>query len=141
MGHTVAKKSVEENIESQANAALNRGISDLLANPEKIAQILSAFPTKLLANAEKIPFKTHITAAYYAIRDPKTSTKVKVTLAAAVAYFILPIDLFPDFIVGLGFTDDFAVLLLALRRLGPAITEEHYELARRRLKSEQKSAQ
>jgi uncharacterized membrane protein YkvA (DUF1232 family) len=119
---------------------VNRSVTDILSNPEKIAEILNAFPAKLSASADKIPFKTQITAAYYAVKDPNTSIKVKATLAAALAYFILPTDLLPDFIAGLGFTDDFAVLFLVLRRLGPAITEEHYELARRRLEGEQKSS-
>ena len=105
------------------------------------AEILNAFPAKLSANADKIPFTTQITAAYYALRDPNTSIKVKATLAAAIAYFILPVDLFPDLLAGFGFTDDFAVLLLVLRRLGPAITPAHYELARGRLQRDQESAQ
>jgi len=33
-----------------------------------------------------------------------------ITLLAAVIYFINPIDLIPDFIPGVGFTDDLAVL-------------------------------
>lgn len=137
----MSKKSNLENLDSQSEKALNRGISDILSNPEKIAEILNAFPAKLSANADKIPFTTQITAAYYALRDPNTSIKVKATLAAAIAYFILPVDLFPDLLAGFGFTDDFAVLLLVLRRLGPAITPAHYELARGRLQRDQESAQ
>ena len=137
----MSKKSNLETLDSKSEKVVNRGINDILSNPEKIAEILSAFPAKLTANADKIPFTTQITAAYYALRDPNTSIKVKATLAAAIAYFILPIDLFPDLIAGFGFTDDFAVLMLVLKRLGPAITDEHYDLARRRLQGDQESAQ
>jgi uncharacterized membrane protein YkvA (DUF1232 family) len=139
-GELMTKKSNLGNLEAQSEKVVNRSVTDILSNPEKIAEILNAFPAKLSASADKIPFKTQITAAYYAVKDPNTSIKVKATLAAALAYFILPTDLLPDFIAGLGFTDDFAVLFLVLRRLGPAITEEHYELARRRLEGEQKSS-
>jgi uncharacterized membrane protein YkvA (DUF1232 family) len=134
----MSKKRVSKELVPKSQVALDKEIDDLMLNPEKIAKILSAFPQKLSATANKIPFKTQLTAAYYAIRDPNTPVKVKATLAAALAYFILPTDFFPDLIAGIGFTDDFAVLMLVLRRLGPAITKEHYELARRRLESEQK---
>lgn len=129
-----------KNLEVQTQEALDKEISDLMLNPDKISKILNAFPEKLSATANKIPFKIQLTAAYYAIKDPNTSIKVKATLAAALAYFILPTDFFPDLIAGIGFTDDIAVLMLVLKRLGPAITKEHYALARRRLEREQKSS-
>lgn len=108
-------------------------------NPDKIQAILEAFPKKLTA-AGKIPFAEQITAAYYALRDPKTPFKVKATLAAALAYFIMPADLIPDLVAGFGFSDDFAVLLLVLKRVSGSINESHHELARRRLKGEEESA-
>ena len=70
---------------------------------------------------------------YYALKDPKTSIKVKVILAAALAYFIMPIDVIPDWILGFGFTDDLAVIVMVLKQLSGSVTEEHYSLARRRL--------
>jgi len=73
---------------------------------------------------------------YYALRDSKTPLKVKALLGAALAYFIMPVDLIPDWIVGIGFTDDLAVVMMVLRQLAGAITEEHYELARVRLQRE-----
>lgn len=108
-------------------------------NPDKIQAILDAFPKKL-TSVGKIPFAEQITAAYYALRDPKTPLKVKATLAAALAYFILPTDFVPDFIAGFGFSDDFAVLLLVLKRVSSSITDQHYELARRRLQGEEESS-
>jgi uncharacterized membrane protein YkvA (DUF1232 family) len=137
----MTKKKSKKDLESQAQIALDNEIDELMLHPEKITKILNAFPDKLSATANKIPFKTQLTAAYFAIKDPNTSIKVKATLAAALAYFILPTDFFPDLIAGIGFTDDFAVLMLVLKRLGPAITKEHYLLARRRLEGEQKSPQ
>ena len=133
----MSRKKTSSDLESKAQAAIDKDIDDLMLNSEKITEILNAFPSKLSATANKIHFKTQLAAAYYAIKDPNTSIKVKATLAAALAYFILPTDFFPDLIAGIGFTDDFAVLMLVLKRLGPAVTKEHYELARRRLKSEQ----
>lgn len=109
-------------------------------NPDKIQGILDAFPKKLTA-AGKIPFAEQVTAAYYALRDPNTPFKVKATLAAALAYFIMPADLIPDIIAGFGFSDDVAVLLLVLNRVSSSVTETHYDLARRRLQGEEEPAQ
>lgn len=38
------------------------------------------------------------------------STKLVLMLLAAIIYFINPLDLIPDFILGIGLADDFAVL-------------------------------
>lgn len=122
------------------DAALEESTKKYQSNPEKIAAILNEFPGKLSKNSEKIPFAEQITAVYYAVKDPSTSLKVKATLAGALAYFILPTDFFPDFLAGFGFSDDFAVLMLVLKRIGPAIKPEHYDLARRRLQRDQESA-
>lgn len=119
---------------------LDESTSKLQSNPEKISTILGEFPAKLSKSSEKIPFAEQITAVYYAVRDPETSLKVKATLAGALAYFILPTDFFPDFLAGFGFSDDFAVLMLVLKRIGPAVKPEHYDLARRRLQRDQESA-
>lgn len=122
------------------DAALEESTKKYQSNPEKIAAILNEFPGKLSKTSEKIPFAEQITAVYYAVKDPSTSLKVKATLAGALAYFILPTDFFPDFLAGFGFSDDFAVLMLVLKRIGPAIKPEHYDLARRRLQRDQESA-
>ena len=55
---------------------------------------------------------------------------VRATLLGALAYFVLPIDAIPDMIVGLGYTDDAAVLFAALRMVGGAIEDRHHEAAR-----------
>lgn len=125
---------------SRATALLGDLTRDLLSNPEKIVHVVKEFPEKVKENGGRIPFLTDITAVYYAVKDPKTPFKVKATLAGALAYFILPTDLIPDFVAVFGFTDDLGVLLLVMRRLGAYITDEHYELARRRLQGEEKSS-
>lgn len=123
----------------EIKSTLQTTVDFFTKNPDKIQAILDAFPKKL-TSVGKIPFAEQITAAYYALRDPKTPFKVKATLAAALAYFILPTDIVPDFIAGFGFSDDFAVLLLVLKRVSSSITDQHYELARRRLQGEEESS-
>lgn len=113
--------------------SLHRVRAALARDPEQIRAILEQFPAKLAQTAGRIPFAEQLVAVYYAVRDPRTSVKVKATLGAALLYFIVPTDAIPDFVAGFGFTDDFAVLTLALRKVGTAVRDEHYDLARRRL--------
>ncbi len=51
---------------------------------------------------------------YYAAQDPRTPPWAKRTIYAALAYFVLPFDLIPDFVPGIGFTDDAGTLLFTL---------------------------
>ena len=48
-----------------------------------------------------IPFMEDVAAAYYAMLDPTTPTAARLTLVAALAYFVTPFDIVPDFIAGL----------------------------------------
>jgi len=121
---------------SAAMSAVKQGADYLQKNPDALKRILSEFPGKLSESSGKITFATQATAMYYALRDSKTPLKVKALIGAALAYFIMPFDLIPDWIVGLGFTDDLAVVMMVLRQLSGSITPEHYELARRRLQRE-----
>jgi uncharacterized membrane protein YkvA (DUF1232 family) len=49
------------------------------------------------------------------MQDERVPWITKVIPVAAVIYVISPIDLIPDFILGLGQLDDLAILLLALK--------------------------
>ena len=84
---------------------------------------------KMRRVAARTGFAREAVATYYCVRDPATPLPVKGILLAALAYFILPADAIPDFVAGLGFTDDLAVLLTAWRTVGPAIKDTHRERA------------
>lgn len=43
-------------------------------------------------------------------------------LAGCIVYFILPVDLIPDFLVGLGYTDDLSVLAIAFKKAQSVFT-------------------
>lgn len=88
------------------------------------------FWPKLQQNLARIPFADEVLAAWYCATDAKTPLKVKGTLFGALAYFILPIDVIPDVILGLGFTDDLAVLMTAMTLVKNHITPEHRDRAR-----------
>ncbi|MEM1105175.1 MAG: YkvA family protein [Pseudomonadota bacterium] len=89
---------------------------------------------KLFKVAGRIPFADDLAAAYYAAIDPATPRKAKGVLLAALAYFVLPTDVVPDFIAALGFTDDATVLATALGIVGTHVQERHRRAARRLLK-------
>jgi uncharacterized membrane protein YkvA (DUF1232 family) len=50
-------------------------------------------------------------------------------MLAALAYFVLPIDAVPDFIAGLGYTDDAAVFAAMLAIVGRNLKPRHREAA------------
>lgn len=89
---------------------------------------------KLLKVAGRIPFADDLAAAYYCALDADTPRKAKGVLFAALAYFVVPTDLVPDVIAGLGFTDDATVLATALGVVGMHVKEKHHRAARRLLR-------
>lgn len=80
-----------------------------------------------------IPFMEDVVAAYYAMLDPQTPRAARMTLMGALAYFVMPIDMIPDFIFSLGFIDDASVLTAALAAASAAIKPIHREAAKRAL--------
>lgn len=71
---------------------------------------------------------------YYALTDKKTPIGYKAIILGALGYFILPLDMLPDFILGLGFTDDMAALLAAYQAIQASVTPEVEEKAKKRMK-------
>ena len=99
-----------------------------IARNEKIVD--RDFWTKLRKVAGKVPFAEDAAAAYFCAVDPTTPAKVKATLFAALAYFVMPFDVVPDFLAGIGFTDDAAVIALALSMVAKNIQPGHRARAR-----------
>ncbi len=89
---------------------------------------------KTLARAASvIPFAEDVVAAYYCAFDPQTPTRVRATLIGALAYFVLPFDVVPDFLAVVGFTDDATVLMATLAMLRGHIKPVHQAAAREAL--------
>jgi len=95
---------------------------------------------KLLATARKaarqVPFMEDVVAGYYCALDQSTPTKVRATLLAALAYFVLPLDTIPDFILAIGFGDDATVLMAAFAMVRSHMRDDHYDAAREALKDD-----
>lgn len=99
-------------------------------NARREADVRAKFWRTLKKAARQAPFMQDAVAAYYVALDNRTPLKARGMLLAALAYFILPVDMVPDFIVGFGFTDDVAVLTAAIGALRAHITPAHREMAR-----------
>ena len=80
-----------------------------------------------------MPFAEDLIAAHYCAFDRQTPLKVKAVLIGALAYFVLPADVIPDYLPVIGYTDDAAVLAAAIKLVASHITPEHREAARRTL--------
>ena len=115
-----------ETVKGQGNVYLPKAIK----RNERLARGLVP---KLLRVAGKLPFADDLAAAYYAARDPRTPMKAKAILFGAAAYFVMPADIVPDVVVGLGFTDDATVLATALSVVGMHVKDRHRALARKLL--------
>lgn len=97
------------------------------ARNEKVVR--EKFWPKIRKVVGKVPFARDAVAAFYCATDSKTSLKTRGILFAALAYFVMPLDVVPDFFVIFGFTDDLAVLTAAFALIRSSIREEHYEKA------------
>lgn len=93
------------------------------------AQVDRGFWRKLRRYGRHVPFLRDAVAAYFCARDPETPIQVKAVLMGALAYFVLPADLVPDFIAGLGFTDDATVVMAAIQVISPHIKDRHRDQA------------
>ena len=76
----------------------------------------------------------YVLVLYYVYRDPAVPSGMKLKILGALGYFILPLDLIPDALLGLGFTDDLAALAWALFKLRKYVTPEIERKARERLR-------
>ncbi|WP_025899957.1 YkvA family protein [Sneathiella glossodoripedis] len=109
-------------------------------DPDKMQRdkklVMREFAQKLRSNIGKIPFAEDVTAAFYCAMDTKSPLFVKAVLFSALAYFIMPADVIPDVIAGLGFTDDASVLMAAISTVKKHVTKEHTEKAKKFLNQE-----
>lgn len=71
---------------------------------------------------------------FYALKKPDLPVKARGTIIGALGYFIFPMDLISDMILGIGYTDDVAVLIGALVVTAFYIDEEVRNKAKAKLR-------
>lgn len=108
--------------------------SDLVRNETTVRR---NFWQKARRNLGRVPFTEDAVAAFYCASDSATPLPIRATLFGALAYFVLPFDAIPDLLLGLGFTDDAAIMVAAFTAARMHITEGHRARARTWLLKEQ----
>jgi uncharacterized membrane protein YkvA (DUF1232 family) len=101
--------------------------SAIRVNERRVARGLRP---KLRRVAAHVPFAGEALAVWYCARDAETPTTAKGMMLAALAYFVMPIDAVPDFIAGIGYTDDAAVFAAMLALVGRNLKPRHREAAK-----------
>jgi Uncharacterized conserved protein len=61
---------------------------------------------------------------YFIMIDKSTPTSLKLQIAGALGYLILPLDMIPDFIPFAGFTDDISAIVYVYNKVKNHITPE-----------------
>ena len=82
--------------------------------------------TKISRFAKKAGLNTtyYVLLLYQMLISGKTPLKYKAVVIGALGYFICPIDLIPDMMIGTGFLDDASVLFYALSMISESITPD-----------------
>ncbi|MNI42821.1 hypothetical protein D3C73_971260 [compost metagenome] len=87
--------------------------------------VKKGFLKKVKKHASKIPFAKDAVAMYFCALDSKTPLTAKITAFGALAYIVLPLDLIPDILLIVGYTDDAAAFWAAYKIISNYITVEH----------------
>jgi uncharacterized membrane protein YkvA (DUF1232 family) len=109
-------------------------VGDDEARNEQVVR--EGFAAKAKRYLRQIPMATEVVAAYFCMLDRETPLWVKGVAAAALAYFILPLDAIPDLLPLVGLGDDASVLAAALTTISVHITDEHRRQARQWMEHE-----
>lgn len=133
----MAKQTTRQRLTSAAKATQSAAYkeaestaADYLQDPQKIESLVTRAEQKAqhkkgglgsLGQQGKAAFrllKAYANGSYRAV-----SFSSMLTLIASVLYFLMPFDVLPDFIFGIGLLDDAAVLAWALRSLRGEIAD------------------
>jgi uncharacterized membrane protein YkvA (DUF1232 family) len=112
-----------------ANAPLNQALVPAVTRLNE-QQVARGFWPKIRKVVARVPFAGEALALWYCARDDETPATAKAMILAGLAYFIVPTDAVPDFIAGLGYTDDAAVFTALLAIVGRHLKPRHRSAAK-----------
>src|SRR3954454_23999351 len=98
--------------------------------PHNEEVVRERFAAKAKRYLRQLPLAKETVAMYFCLLDSRTPIWVKATAAAALAYFILPLDAVPDLLPIVGLSDDASVLTAAFAAIAAHVTGEHHARAR-----------
>lgn len=114
------KNNNEKSIEKFGNEYSEERFLDKISRYAKKAGVKTVYASLLL---------------YYAVFDKNFPIAQRAIIIGALGYFILPIDLVPDAVPMLGYTDDLAAMIYAVKTVWEYITPEVKEKAHNKVKS------
>ena len=101
------------------------------ATQARYARIVrEGFWKKLLRLIGHVPFAEDLAAAYFCVLDARTPRRVRGVVLLALAWFVVPATVMPEFLIVAGLTDDAAVVALVAGLVRRHIKERHYAQAR-----------
>ncbi|MCM3728733.1 YkvA family protein [Neobacillus cucumis] len=107
-----------------------KNAKEFLGNPQKLMDLLNKVIHKAtekkgyLGDAwDKLQLFVDLVKAYTKGEYKNVQPSTIVTIIGALLYFISPIDLVPDFIIGLGIFDDAAVIGFTLKKLSKELDQ------------------
>jgi len=124
------KASPDVTFDPQAEIAPSRALvpAVMKLNEQRVDE---GFWPKFRRVAARIPFAKEMLSVWYCAKDDETPIAAKGMMFAALAYFVLPVDAIPDFIAGLGYTDDAAVFTALMAIVGRNLKPKHKLAAKR----------
>jgi uncharacterized membrane protein YkvA (DUF1232 family) len=108
------KQSIEHITGDEISSAATYG-------QEKVRKLESAIPKTLRVLWREIKLLVAMLRDYVAGNYREIPFGSIAAIAAAILYFISPVDAIPDFIPGIGYVDDAAVLMLCLKMVNKDI--------------------
>ena len=115
----MSNSKVSQNIESYQSNYSESGLWKKVKSVAKKAGVKTIYMVLLL---------------HYVLKSPDVPLEDKAKIYGALGYFILPIDLIPDFIPVVGYSDDVAALAFALHAVWKNVTPEIKVQAQRKLR-------
>ncbi|MFT6408994.1 MAG: uncharacterized membrane protein YkvA (DUF1232 family) [Arenicella sp.] len=117
-------------MKSRAYRRAKRLVGATIERPSRLRDLANMAQKKAakLAQTKLAGIIEPIRSSYRLIRAYANGTYRDISLenfgliVAAIIYFVMPIDALPDFIVGLGFTDDAAILIWTFSKVSEELT-------------------
>ncbi len=135
-----SKSESQASAESSAHNSAQNAPSENAANTRKHKQTADEEPEKLENLDARLPLMNHgvikkvwdkVLFLWEKLKSPEVPFSLKITIAGALLYLILPADILPDSIPGIGLLDDLSVILVVFKEVTkyaiPKIEQKFYE--------------
>lgn len=132
------KKGVANASQKASDAAKNFKVEDITSNLKAYEKHFSE--SELFSKIKKVGRSIGATVLYPVLllfnllKSEEVNLKEKTMIVGTLGYFILPIDLLPDALVGVGYTDDAAALMAVLTALASCINSSIQQTSKAQLK-------